>query len=251
MQSEAGSPSENPNKSRKLTSGTSASSSTLKRARRAARGGLTFVRPLTLACERCRSSKLRCEAPEPSSFQTKCTHCLKMDLVCEYTTIAPSPVISTNPTVDNPRLEALENLVAQILTNSQPESTPLSALADFADNQRWDSNWQANCDPPPTIKPPIVSPDAPSDGSHDISPSQARPIPKVLPSTRMAAFTEASSHEAPFRSLAYNPDTFRNAEFSRAASEERQEVKTPKRGGGDPIDRGVFSLEEARELFEL
>lgn len=104
------------------------------------------------------------------------------------------------------------------------------------------------------------------DGHHtssEYNAAQARPIPKAGVGSRMAAFTEPSSHEAPFRPLTYNPDTFRNAEMSGPSREENsngiydddgsraQGGSTPKRGRGDPIDRGIFVEEEARALFDL
>lgn len=88
--------------------------------------------------------------------------------------------------------------------------------------------------------------------------AKARPIPRADVGSRMAAFTEPSSHEAPFRPLAYNPDTFRNAEMADrghdsidGASDDGGAQSTPKRGRGDPIDRGIFTEEEARLLFDL
>lgn len=99
--------------------------------------------------------------------------------------------------------------------------------------------------------------------------AQARPLPKVPAASRMAAFRDSSSHEAPFRSLTYNPDSYRNVEISEEGSgdgrtggamsgtQSRNGVgggeggKTPKRGRGDPIDRGVFVEKEARALFSL
>lgn len=99
--------------------------------------------------------------------------------------------------------------------------------------------------------------------------AQARPLPKVPAASRMAAFRDSSSHEAPFRSLTYNPDSYRNVEISEESSGDGRPGgasggmqsmngvgggeggKTPKRGRGDPIDRGVFLEKEARALFSL
>lgn len=93
--------------------------------------------------------------------------------------------------------------------------------------------------------------------------AQARPIPKYGTASRMAAFTDPLSHEAPFRSLTFNPDTFRNVEMVEDGPDESIPTgstgviargdggKTPKRGIRDPIDNGVMGESEAKALFTL
>ncbi len=101
----------------------------------------------------------------------------------------------------------------------------------------------------PQLVEPTISPNTKTPASlHDHeSATQARPIPRAGAGSRMAAFTEPSAHEAPFRPLTYNPDTFRNAEIDGGPVA----GGTPKRGRGDPLDRGIFSEGEARVLFDL
>jgi hypothetical protein len=88
----------------------------------------------------------------------------------------------------------------------------------------------------------------------EASATQARPIPDYGKASRIAALNDPSAAEAPFRSLTYNPDTYRNAELSDKdddAAAGPSGGKTPKRGRGDPIDRGIFTEEHARALFTL
>lgn len=90
--------------------------------------------------------------------------------------------------------------------------------------------------------------------------AQARPLPKYGTASRMAVFTDPLSHEAPFRSLTYNPDTYRNFEMADDDSITTAPTgktgkdsggKTPKRGIRDPIDNGIMSEAEAKALFSL
>lgn len=123
-----------------------------------------------------------------------------------------------------------------------------------------------NDPPPPTSGSPLAVADTPlshhsnkSSANERYGSAQARPIPKYGTASRMAAFTDPLSHEAPFRSLTYNPDTYRNAELVGEGSDEANLVvptngdggKTPKRGIRDPIDNGIMGEEEAKALFSL
>lgn len=92
-------------------------------------------------------------------------------------------------------------------------------------------------------------------GSTKSPPMRSRPIPRVAAAYRMATLADPSSHEAPFRPLTYNPDTFRNSEMSRQTSPEPGTQdngrRTPKSGKNDAIELGIFAEEQARALFAL
>jgi hypothetical protein len=63
---------------------------------------------------------------------------------------------------------------------------------------------------------------------------------------------DAFSAEAPFRSVTYNPDTYRNEEITEDVQIGLADGgKTPKRGKGDPLDLGVIEEALARQLFTL
>lgn len=335
------------NKARKTQHGQSATSS--GRIRRAARGRCQsqVYLLITSACDSCRGSKLRCEAADPASGETRCAHCLKMDLECTFDNPLPSHVVERTRQVDDKdgRLTKLENNVARLLDimerNSADRAAPQvegnvsapdqtnASMPDLAQSAPHDQssmhvlahvageppsgldnldNWTGpdplnmtlfnnpTPAPPPSAsfsaplpapwtqsgatrwdEMPVMpaSPPALADTPHSHhsnrssiqdrhASAQARPIPKYGTASRMAAFTDPLSHEAPFRSLTYNPDTFRNVELAEEGPDESMPTtgssgtmgrddggKTPKRGVKDPIDNGVMGEAEARALFTL
>lgn len=338
------------------------------RVRRAARGkSQPSSRGLTPACDRCRASKLRCQAPDSSSSEKRCAHCVRTDVDCKYTNpLPPQAASSLNRAASrapdapdgNERLSKLEANVVKLLEIMEKKTTPpLPAESTSAAVGRHGESWHESSGGPSVQRPamasypstqtctleelshlathdsapaassgdfdawlspsietttaprdpgfgnlfdtlvtaatdhaemPLPSPQPPAVMHHRLSstttaasvspvnsvetkrtpasvhdshhPSsggaaQARPIPKAGAGSRMAAFTEPLSHEAPFRPLAYNPDTFRNTEMVDEGNGELSIVgggqSTPKRGRGDPIDRGIFQEDEARSLFAL
>lgn len=149
--------------------------------------------------------------------------------------------------------------------NAHPALGGLEALSHFADVAASADAVDAwlPLEPVPTVSPqmqapqPSVSPNTTCSDSrrphtHDsVDVAQARPIPKVVSGRRMAAFTDPEAYEAPFRPLAYCPDTFRNEEMSAAQSEAGDVVPCSSRRRGDPIDEGVLTEDQARGLFDL
>jgi hypothetical protein len=159
---------------------------------------------------------------------------------------APAPSHPSPPQAVAPGLETLSQLAASPLPGEAFWLSPPfnSAVAPTF----FDTLVSAATEVSPQVEPSI-SPHTKTPASlHDeYSATQARPIPRAGAGSRMAAFTEPGAHEAPFRPLTYNPDTFRNAEIDGGPVV----GGTPKRGRGDPLDRGIFSEGEARALFDL
>lgn len=153
-----------------------------------------------------------------------------------------APALTASPARDQGGFEALSHF-ANVATS-----------VDIVDSAPWLSIPAAPIISPPAASVPSVSPNASSSGrlrASNVEVAQARPIPKVVSGRRMAAFTDPEAYEAPFRPLAYNPDTFRNAEITAANSDAGDEGAHTPRSRGDPIDEGVLTEEGARALFNL
>ena len=210
------------------------------RIRRAARGELSTQCKAHSACDRCRSSKLRCQPDKVDPF--RCAHCVKMELECEYNTPHTRPPATGD---NNQRLDQLESSVSKILELLQGGAT--RPTVDLSTVGTWSTNDPLSETLATDYKVPESAQISPRGLRPSLSPlerydsAQARPLPKVGSDRRMAAFRESFAYEAPFRSIAYNPDTYRNAEVE----------SEPSRRRGDPIDLGIFTEDKARELFAL
>jgi hypothetical protein len=372
-------------KARKTASDQDASSAL--RPRRAARGmclSREFSDPRLIdpACDRCRSSKLRCKPCERPGASDRCDHCERVDILCVYSSPAPgngeqggrgpshrgrsfesnrliqletgvtkllellggggvcdrTPPVHASTSLDVPPsqvgtfpfssftevAEAIEGFesggavdthVGQIGSGSNTHRASVAVGDAQPSTNAWRShnsalasvtpglfdfssglNGMAPLHPRPSdtgntsferqtpissslsnlshvahvLAPHSTSPLAPSEAaksqkSHKSPTSvlddryspHARPIPEFGTASRLAAFADPCSHEAPFRCLTYNPDTYRNAELPGQVDQDdymgavAAGGKTPKRGQGDPIDRGVFGETDSRALFEL
>lgn len=242
---------------------------------------------LTIACDRCRASKLRCQPP-PSDAETRCRNCYRNDVQCQYSN-PPPPQAQVEQRHDSAerltRLEAnvdkllqmmesrssqsaisqpyVPNPAAQEQLGTQQSFTGPEALSLFADvAASADAAEWLPVDPVPALSPQVhssqtsVSPNTTCSESrrqrgHDaVDVAQARPIPKVVSGRRMAAFTDPEAYEAPFRPLAYHPEVFRNEEILSTHSEAEEDAHTPRRRG-DPIEEEVLTEEQARALFDL
>lgn len=322
------------------------------------------------ACDRCRASKLRCQAADASAEEKRCAHCAKMDLICRYTNPAPGHAASDTASggieavapLGQERLAKLEENVSKLLelvgskaeqrmsvsndhgngqgnsditfprqqqlytdyptsqthAHARPVNNPNPPFPPGVSPQRTEWNgWLPGVNDglfllsgaapdqavpstsgpssiyttqaynPPSLAVDLsrstntnynASPNAPSDtaksrasdrahaddGQYTSAP--ARPLPVTAAASRMAAFTDPSSHEAPFRSITYNPDTYRNVEMEGETSAGKDDIPLSgslgvgagkeEQGGalygkGDPIDRGIFMEQEARALFSL
>ncbi|GMK54054.1 hypothetical protein CspeluHIS016_0106400 [Cutaneotrichosporon spelunceum] len=261
--------SEGPNKAQKTNT---------PRPRRAAR-----------ACEKCRASKLRCVAagdrcahcikmdlecvytdPPPASAVPGDERLLRLEANVgklleimqkggEGQPPQPSPAAARqeSPIVHHATLETLSQLAGDGIMGSwisppAPRHTISPVGPNFFDtlvSAATEISPLACAELSPLGEPSISSntTKTPTSGHEHDYPTHARPIPRAGAGSRMAAFTDPSSHEAPFRPLTYNPDTFRNTEIDG----EPLGAGTPKRGRGDPIDRGIFSEAEARRLFDF
>jgi len=72
--------------------------------------------PNSLACEQCRSSKLRRRDPDPSSQEQRCDYCARMERECEF---ADSPLARTQIKAEchdgEERLAKLESKLTSLL----------------------------------------------------------------------------------------------------------------------------------------